>query len=313
AQYAVSDNGTVVYIPASAAHLVRVSRAGVSQVLLDELRRYHSPRISPDGRRIAFDDIGDGRDIWIFTEGNTGTTRATFQKDAHDPVWSLDGKGMYYLAGRNNKLDIFHTVLGTTTPPGAEGTGGEFSYTGTPLKDGGFLSVVPGGAGRGLDIVRRKPGSPELDTLLATDADESFVVPSPDNKWFAYMSDHSGRPEVYIRSLTGGEVQLQVSLEGASEPVWSRNGNDVFYRKATSAGAELVAATLDLGASPHVVKRTSLFDVSGFDSGTPHANYDVSPDGHWFAFARRGGSDHIVVLQNVPEMARRLASAGGAR
>jgi hypothetical protein len=77
----------------------------------------------------------------------------------------------------------------------------------------------------------------------------------------------------------GSNVQLQVSLDGASEPVWSRAGREIFYRRATAAGAELVAATLLLDAEPRVVTRASLFDVSSFDAATPHANYDVSPDG----------------------------------
>ena len=146
-----------------------------------------------------------------------------------------------------------------------------------------------------------------MDPLVATEADESFVVPSPDNRWFAYVSDHSGRPEVYLRALGGSDVQLQVSVDGASEPVWSRDGTEIFYR----AGTKLVAAKLQLGSQPSVTSRTALFDVSEFDAAAPHANYDVSPDGSWFVFARRGGTNHIVVLQNVPELARRIARGAG--
>jgi Tol biopolymer transport system component len=163
-----------------------------------------------------------------------------------------------------------------------------------------------------MDIVRLAPHGKALDTDLATPSDESFVVPSPNGRWFAYISDHSGRPELYVRALGGSDVQLQVSLDGASEPVWSRDGRELFYRRVTATGAELVAATLLLDAEPRVVSRTRLFDVSEFDTAAPHANYDVSPDGSWFAFTRRRGSDHIVVLQNVPELARRIARAAGA-
>ncbi|HMG19121.1 MAG TPA: hypothetical protein VK573_10380, partial [Gemmatimonadales bacterium] len=312
AQFGVSENGTVVYIPGFDSDLVRVNRAGGVSVLLEERRRYHSPRISPDGRRVAFDDVtAEGRDVWLHTLGTRGLTRATFQRDGHDAVWTLDGRGLYYFAGSRGRLDIFRTQLGTTAPPQAESTRVELSYTGTPLRNGaGFLTTVPG-KGRGLDIVRLAPKG-AVDTVLATGADETFVVPSPDGRWFAYVSDHSGRPELYVRALTGSDVQLQVSLDGASEPVWSRDGREIFYRRATAAGAELVAATLQLGAEPRVVTRASLFDVSSFDAATPHANYDVSPDGRWFVFTRRRSSDYIVVLQNVPELARRIARAAGA-
>jgi serine/threonine-protein kinase len=312
AQFAVAENGTVVYIPGSESDLVRVSRDGQVRVLLDERRRYHSPRISPDARRIAFDHVSsDGRDVWIWSEGTGDLTRATFQRDGHDPVWTLDGRGLYYLAGIGGRLDVFRTQLGTTAAPKAESMRVAVSYTGTPLgNDAGFLTTVLGNAGRGLDIVRLGPRGSAVDTLLATAADESYVVPSPDGRWFAYVSDHSGRPEVYLRALTGSDVQLQVSVDGASEPVWSRDGRELFYRRATPTGTELVAAALQFGAEPRVLTRTRLFDISGYDTAAPHANYDVSPDGRWFVFARPDGANHIVVLQNVPELARRIARGG---
>jgi hypothetical protein len=58
------------------------------------------------------------------------------------------------------------------------------------------------------------------------------------------------------------------------------------------------------------LSRTELFSVSEYDAAAPHANYDVSPDGSWFVFARRGGANHIVVLQNVHQLARRIAAGG---
>ena len=78
-------------------------------------------------------------------------------------------------------------------------------------------------------------------------------------------------------------------------------------------GTELVAAALQLDAEPRVLRRTRLFDVSGYDTAAPHANYDVSPDGRWFVLARPDGANHIVVLQNVPELARRIAERSGGR
>jgi len=309
AQWAVADNGTVVYIPGSESDLVRVSRDGQVRVLLETRRRYHSPRISPDGSRIAYDDVSsEGRDIWIYSTGTQDVTRATFQRDGHDPVWTEDGRGLFSVGIRGDRLDVFRTQLGTTAGSKAENMPLEVSYTGTPLRgDSTFLTMVPGKSGRGLDIVRLTLGRSAVDTLVGTASDESFVVPSSDARWFAYISDHSGRPELYLRALGGSDVQLQVSTDGASEPVWARDGREIFYR----AGSRLFAAKLELDAEPKVVSRTDLFDVSGYDSAAPHSNYDVSPDGSWFVFARRGGTNHIVVLQNVPELARRIARGAG--
>jgi Tol biopolymer transport system component len=309
AQWAVAENGTIVYIPGLESDLVRVSRDGQVRVLLESRRRYHSPRISPEGDRIAYDDVsGEGRDVWIYSERTRDVTRATYQRDGHDAVWMADGKGLYYLGANGARLDVFRIQLGTTAVARPESMFVEVSYTGTQLRgDSSFLTTIPGKEGRGLDIVRLVPRKTRVDTLLGTSADESFPVPSPDGRWFAYVSDHSGRPELYVRALGGSDVQLQVSVDGAQEPVWSRDGREIFYR----SGSKLVAAKLQFDAEPSVVSRASLFDVSGFDASAPHANYDVSPDGSWFVFARRGGTNHIVVLQNVPELARRIARGAG--
>jgi serine/threonine-protein kinase len=309
AQWAVAENGTVVYIPGLESDLVRVGRDGQVRVLLETRRRYHSPRISPEGGRIVYDNVSsEGRDIWIYSERTRDVTRATFQRDGHDPVWMADGKGLFYVGANGARLDVFGIQLGTTARARAESMFVEISYTGTPVRgDSGFLTTVPGKDGRGLDIVRLVPRKASVDTLLGTGADESFPVPSPDGRWFAYTSDHSGRPELYVRSLTGSDVQLQVSIDGASEPVWSKDGKEIFYR----TGSKLVAAKLQFDAEPSVVNRTSLFDVSAYDAAAPHANYDVSPDGSWFVFARRSGTNHIVVLQNVPELARWIARGSG--
>ena len=309
AQWAVSENGTIVYIPGLESDLVRVSRDGQVRVLRETRRRYHSPRISPDGGRIVYDDVSsEGRDLWIYTEQTRDVKRATFQRDGHDPTWKPDGSGLYYLGTNGTRLEVYSIQLGTTARPRAESMFVEISYTGTPVSgDTRFLTTIPGKDGRGLDIVRLAPRASVVDTLLGTTADESFPVPSPDGKWFAYTSDHSGRPELYVRSLTGSDVELQVSVDGAQEPVWSRQGDEIFYR----AGPRLIAAKLQLGAQPVVLSHTDLFDASGYDAAAPHSNYDVSPDGSWFVFARRGGTNHIVVMQNVPELARRLARGGG--
>ena len=313
AQWAVADNGTVIYVPGFANELVRVARDGSLRTLVTEQQRYHSPRISPDGRTVAVDIVrSDGRDVWLHTAGGSELTRATFSRDGHDPVWTLDGRGFYYLAGDGGRLAVFRAQPGTTTQPRPEQIPVEVGYTGTPLAGGrGMLSLVPGRGGRGSDIVRVTPGSAAVDTLVGTTADEAYAVPSPDGRWFAYTSDHSGRGEIYLRSLGGSDVLLQVSLDGGAEPVWSRDGRELFYRRPTASGAELTAAAIQYGTEPRVVSRTRLFDASEFDTSTPHANYDVAPDGRSFVFVRRSGGTHIVVLQNVPEMARRMAAGAG--
>ena len=118
---------------------------------------------------------------------------------------------------------------------------------------------------------------------------------------------------VYVQPVPPtGSVHQVIAPAGDQphEPLWSRDGKELFYRRPTPAGEELVAVTLQLRAQPRVTHRIKLFDVSGFDTATPHANYDIAPDGRSFVFVRPSGGTHIVVLQNVPEIARRLSRGG---
>jgi hypothetical protein len=60
-----------------------------------------------------------------------------------------------------------------------------------------------------------------------------------------------------------------------------------------------------------VTSQRVLFPVDEMVGGQPHANCDISPDGQTFAMVRRSPRSHIVVMQNVPALLRRLRGAAG--
>jgi hypothetical protein len=92
AQLAVAPNGTVAYIVEAPPSLSLVDRSGNSRPALDALHNYHAPRFSPDGRRIAVDfNASDGRDVWIVAVNDGAVSRATFDRDGHDAMWTPDG------------------------------------------------------------------------------------------------------------------------------------------------------------------------------------------------------------------------------
>ncbi len=312
-QWSVSENGSVAYLPGTDSELVEVTRSGEVRRILDEPGRYHSPRYSPDGTRIALDIVrSEGRDVWVYSRDGSERTRATRTGDGHDPVWSSDGRSLYYLAGGDSAIAMFSSRLGSTQAPQRIAPGLGVAYTGQPIAGTGeYLVMVPGSRGRGNDIARLR--GERLEPLRTTEADELYGVPSPDGRWYAFVSDHGGRPEVFVRSLVGDDAELQVSLDGGSEPMWSADGRELFFRGDTPSGARLLAARLALGADPRVLSRAELFDVQTFDTATPHANFDVSPDGRHFVFVRRTWASGVTVIQNLPELARRLARGGGAQ
>lgn len=113
-------------------------------------------------------------------------------------------------------------------------------------------------------------------------------------------------------SLDGGDDQVQVSLDGGGEPVWARSGREIYYRRQVSpTEAELVSAAVEAAPEFRVTSRTPLFPVGLMEVSQPHANWDAAPDGQSFVFVRRSPATRIEVIQNLPELVRRLQRASG--
>jgi serine/threonine-protein kinase len=310
AQFAVSRTGTVIYLPTFGRELALIDRTGLARPLTEAKLNYHSPRFSPDGRRIALDNVSaEGRDVWIFDREQHQLTRITFDKDGHDPVWAADGKSVFYSSARSGTFGIYRIRpgIGGGTPDSviADAT---LAYTGVPLADGKTL-VADGADVRGKsgsDVVILHPGQAKpIEPLFATPFNEGWAAPSPDNKWVAFTSDQTGRWEVYIHPLSSEGTLTQVSQDGGSEPMWSPDGRELFYRRPSGGRVEFMAAAVQLSPEVVITKRTELFDASDYEPAQPHANYDVSPDGKSFVMLKRSPSSHIVVIQNLAELMRR--------
>ncbi len=117
---------------------------------------------------------------------------------------------------------------------------------------------------------------------------------SPDGRWLAYVSDESGRDEVYMQPFPGPGGKRQISTEGGREPVWARNGRELFYRQ----GDELMAVEITL--EPFTAgKPTMLFEGRYDRSYVAGANYDVTPDGQRFVFIKSSAEELAVTQLNV--------------
>jgi hypothetical protein len=148
-------------------------------------------------------------------------------------------------------------------------------------------------------------GGTTTTPFLATPFNESHAVLSPDGRWLAYQSDESGVLEVYVRAFPTGGGKVLVSQGGGEEPVWSRDGRELFYFSPSTSGAgELVSAAVNTSPIFTVRGRTVLFDASRFARSTPHANFDVFPDGRSFVAVREAVLTQIVYLQNAPGLLR---------
>ncbi|MDP3773536.1 MAG: protein kinase, partial [Gemmatimonadales bacterium] len=311
-QVVVSPGGALAYVPAQPTDLVRVDRGGRVAVITEEPRRYHSPRVSPDGRRVAFDVTERTRDVWLLDLKDRTTTRLSFQNDGHDPTWLPDGRSVTYMSARGSGLALLRSradgsgsaesllvfnnmSVHTYTPDGRSGVG---SYSGI----GGSWDIMQ------VDLDPGRSTTP----VLATRFSESHAALSPDGRWLAYQSDESGRLEVYVRAFPGGGAKTLVSQGGGTEPVWNRNGRELFYVGTQASGEPMLfAASIATAPEFRVLSRTPLFPFSTYEQSVPHADYDVFPDGRSFVMVRQGRLGEIVYLQNWPEMVRRQSPASG--
>ncbi|HUU35762.1 MAG TPA: hypothetical protein VMW48_16965, partial [Vicinamibacterales bacterium] len=144
--------------------------------------------------------------------------------------------------------------------------------------------------------------------FVETQFREGGPVFSPDGKWIAYVSDESGRFEIYVRPFPGPGEKWALSAAGGNEPVWPRNGRQIFYR----AGDTMMVVDVETTPSFSAGKPRKLFDNDYERSIALWANYDATPDGERLLMVRREAPTapptHInVVLNWLDELKQRLA------
>jgi serine/threonine-protein kinase len=174
-----------------------------------------------------------------------------------------------------------------------------------PRRGHGYFAVRLG-AGVQRDIWIAPLDSPKaLRPFLATEADEYQPSVSADGKFLAYVSDESGRTEVYVRPIPGPGARVQISLTGGTEPTWSPVSSTVFYRD----GKSFDAADVSWRGGTATVKRRTLFPDVYSAGGPSRANYAVAPDGKHFLFLKSAGQDSkTTVTENwFEEVRRRMA------
>jgi Tol biopolymer transport system component len=153
-------------------------------------------------------------------------------------------------------------------------------------------------AGAGDIVAVRASGDTTPVPVAASEFTEINPALSPNTRWLAYASNESGIYEVYVRPFPGPGGRWQISNGGGDQPVWSRDGRELFYLSLDGA---LIAAQVRETPVFSVSELRRLFDASGFVNGGFHQSFDVMPDGRSFVFfsPRRLDTDQQPVLVEV--------------
>jgi Tol biopolymer transport system component len=221
--YSLSRDGTLVYVLTGAGvrgSLVWVDRDGRESELLTENPKFYSiPRLSPNGQSLAVAiQEQNKRDIWVYEVNRRRRIRLTFEGSSGSPVWTPDSNRVTFNSGSNN--DIYWKQ--------ADGSGEiELLWESVALlnptwwsPDGQTLAFFQTDTGLRDIWMLRSEG--DASPFLATSFDENSPMFSPDGHWVAYVSDESGRNEVYVQPYPDGGRIVAISNEGGTERRWNR-------------------------------------------------------------------------------------------
>ena len=291
AQFSLSNDGTLVYVGGAAVGMTAselgwVDREGQMTPLVRGTGEYQSPRLSPDGRQIAVTIAADSIDIWLYDIERNSPTRLTEEGTNYYPVWTPDGTSVTFASDRSGSFNLYGKA--------ADGSGdaetllekstvllpGSWSPDGTMLA---FYESTNTDAGRDIWTLRRDG---EASAVIATEFNERAPRLSPDGQWLAYVSDQSGEDGVYVQPFPDGGRVIPISTGGGTEPVWSRDGRELYFRD----GDRLMVVEVEAGTAFTAGRPEVLFDgpynVDPLGLGLP--NYDAAPDGRFLMV--RGGT-----------------------
>jgi serine/threonine-protein kinase len=308
AQAHLSHTGSLLYESGgNTARLVFLPPDGRERPAIDSLLPMMYPRLSPDGRQVAYRlTSANGTAIYVTDLTSGAQQRVTDVAVSDRPEWSADGRFIYFVSVVEGRSVIQRAAVDRSVPVQTVHED-EFQIREVvPMPDGSGLLYRVDAVETNRDVYFVPlDGSKQKRPVLVAKDDEKQARPSPDSKWLAYVSDESGRPQVYLRPMAEGSGRVPVSVGEALEPLWSRDGRRLFYRE----GDRILEATLSLGASPSVLSRRTVA-TGEFVGDIYHANYDVHPDGRGLLLLRASSDERRLVLVHNwgAELARRLSA-----
>ena len=335
AQFAIANQGTLVYLPRDAVGglpqdprtLAWLDRQGREVPIKVAPHAYLYPRLSPDDTRVAV-EIREppNNDIWIVDPARESLTRLTLDATFEQyPIWTHDGRQVIFAAseggGPSARRSLMRISSDGTGPVEqlTQATEAQFPSAVTP--DGNTLVIrkemppAKVGTAPGVDLfVLPLQGERRPRPLLNSPYNELNADVSPNGRWVAYQSNESGRDEIYVRPFPEADAgKWTVSTGGGAQPVWSQDGKELFFvsSKAMMRVSVTLSPTFTLGIP------VKLFEAAAFFNpplgGGVGRRYDVTHDGQRFLMVNEGRAvdeappARIVLVQNwIEELKARV-------
>jgi hypothetical protein len=302
--------GTLVYWPTlkEEPRLAWVDRSGKADPLALPHGAYGAPRLSPDGRTVAYKIGGEFGNIWTHRLVDGATAQLTFDDRSGALAWMPDGSRLIVAVSRGAGSELIQVRADGKGSPepfdvAIPVSAGVHKQPQSWLRDGRTLlvSVSTQPSHWAVPVDGGEPWPIRAGNL-------PYAQVSPDGRWSAYASSASGRREVYVTPFREGQAQWKVS-NGGDLPLWSRNGRELFYRD----GPHMMSVAITPGDTFAHGAPQRLFSGRYFEAEPGGPNYDVSPDGQRFLMVLAGstdGPDRLIVVQGwKDEIERRLRAS----
>ena len=318
--YAVSDSGTLVYIPDTTVAgndrtLVWVDRKGKEDPIAAAPSDYRDPQISPDGTQIATSIFAAGNlNIHIWDIARANMRQLTFDKfDNTQPLWTPQGKSIIYESRRNDGIGLYRKEADGSGEDELIAPSSEKMFFPNSWSNDGKTLVFTEWTGTSLDICTLSMERDQAPKpLLNEKYYESFPQISPDGQWMAYTSTESGRYEVYVRPFPeANKGRWTVSTNGGTDPLWSGDRQELLYWADDALMVVPVQTTplFRFGTPKELFQRTPARTTV---FGLTRIPWNISPDGQKFLMLkesspRRGPSKINIILNWFEELKQRVA------
>jgi Tol biopolymer transport system component len=297
---ALSAAGDLVYVRGkNRSKITFLDRQGQVIGIGSEERNFFWPRVSPDGKRIVLVDRSDNlvtNDLWLYDVASGVLQRLTTNGDSTSPEWTPDGQRVVYRLGSAKGTQIWSLPADRSAPPEQVFVAPSAINRAVLSPDSRYAVVSAFDSRTKSDLYLvdlkddRKP-----QPLEQSPFNESSPAISPDGRWLAYVSDESGRSEIYIRPFPASGAHVLVSSDGGTDPRWEKDSRGIVYR----SGDRFIRAALTAGATVVVTQRTLLFSyATGFGA---NYNYDLSPNGTIVALRPSSVEAELIVVANWVE------------
>jgi serine/threonine-protein kinase len=309
----MSDSSTLVYIQGITGvdlleerTLVWVDMDGKEQSISAQPNDYGGPRISPDGTQVALAvEKGQNEDIYIWDFTRKNETRLTRDEASDEaPLWTIDGKWIVFKSDREGAAGVYRKAADGAGETELVNTGSEGAIVPASWSDDGNTLVLTT-QGPNFDVIAlAMEGEREIKPLLQGEYAELQPQMSPDGQWIAYSSDESGEFEIYVRPFPEVSTRrIKVSTSGGYSPLWSPDGQKLFYRNGNTVMVVTVEREPSFGFGTPAILFSGTYAAPETGDLSRQTMWDIHPEGKRFLMIKPfGATDEESVAEDRPKI-----------